>query len=677
MIYCCHNLIRYITDVSFVWQITCIPWLEPPKTREQANLQRKQGIRLSLSDAQKRTCLLHEFVYYIFDSILIPLVRANFYVTESQIHRNRLFYFRHDMWRRLTEKPLEDLQSSMFQPLKHEKAQRLLARRSFGHGSLRLLPKTTGTRPILNLRRRAMQPACWSGRNGGAAILGPSINSIVTPISNVLNYESARNPMALGSALRSVGEISPRLKSFKERLQQQQQQQPPKENGRSGQEQPGALYFVKLDIQSCFDTIPQEQLLSLIERTVSENSYLVSKHVEFGPPIGSNTSWSGGKPGPAKPTRKFVARATSVSRPQSLTDTITTAGGKGNRVFVDTLNQREHTTNKLLDLLDEHVRNNLAKVGKKYVRQRNGIPQGSVLSSLLCNLFYGELERKVLGFTQSDQALLLRLIDDFLLITSDPEIAMQFLQTMMKGQPEYGVTVNPSKSLVNFEANINGITVPRLIDNTLFPYCGYLIDTHTLEIHKDQDRLLEGGDSAAMTLSDALTVESTRIPGRSFNQKMLKTFQLQLQSIYLDTSHNSTLVALSNLYGSFVTCAMKMYRYMKSLRGRAHPRPPVITRTIRDLINMTYGLIRTKQQQAVVGNKGGPRFECSVQQPQVQYLAATAFRFILGRKQTRYGTVLRWLDAVWKLGKPRSDADMVVLQQVIRRGNSIFGEWRF
>lgn len=117
-------------------KITSIPWLEPPKLTSESS-----QCKLSQSDMQKRTELLHEFIHYLFDSILIPLIRTHFYVTESQSHRNRLFFFRHDVWRRLTEQPLATLKSNVFEELKPEMAQKVLGRRSLGYSFLRLLPR--------------------------------------------------------------------------------------------------------------------------------------------------------------------------------------------------------------------------------------------------------------------------------------------------------------------------------------------------------------------------------------------------------------------------------------------------------------------------------------------------------------------------------------------------------
>lgn len=625
-----------------------------------------------MSDLQKRTELLYELIYYIFDSILIPLIRTNFYVTESQVHRNRLFYFRHDVWRRLTEQPLAQLTSTMLEEVKPAKAQRMFSRRPLGSSSLRLLPKATGVRPIFNLRRRALVKSTWAGKKN--SFLGPSINSTVAPVYNMLNYEKSRNPFRMGAALQSVGDIHPRLKQFKEHLQRRQVD-PQLES-----QQP--LYFVRLDIQSCFDTLPQHKLIRLVERLVSEEAYHITNHAEIRQSDEFNCAWPmHGRQ--ARAARKFVGRAAPAQNPIHLPDAISSCGTskKKETVFVDNLKQKEYNTEDLLDLLDEHVRNNLIRIGKKYFRQRHGIPQGSVLSSILCNLFYAELEREILDFLHTDEALLLRLIDDFLLITTSVDLATCFLRVMLKGHPAYGVSVNPAKSLINFTASASGIQIPRLVGTSLFPYCGNLIDTRTLEVYKDQERVLEGADSAVAPISNSLTVELARVPGRSFHRKAITSLTAQLQPMYLDTRHNSTAAVLLNLYTSFVTTAMKMYQYLKSLPSRARPSPQVVIRTIKDAILAAYNVCRTQRgERSVPGNAEVAEcspFACSVQKPQVQYLAAAAFRFVLRRKQTRYAEVLRWVELVWKAARPNSDRAALRMAQVVRNGNSTFDGWRF
>lgn len=136
---------------------------------------------MSQSDVKKRWEMFHEFIYYVYDSLLIPLIRSNFHVTESNVHRYRLFYFRHDVWKSLAEPALSNLKLSMFQELPLQQASRIFDRRKLGYSQIRLLPKEKGIRPIMNLRRRMIKQ--------GTRYLGSSINSILAPVHNVLSYE--------------------------------------------------------------------------------------------------------------------------------------------------------------------------------------------------------------------------------------------------------------------------------------------------------------------------------------------------------------------------------------------------------------------------------------------------------------------------------------------------------
>ena len=156
-------------------QITTIAWLRPPGQNNAGNL--------SKSDLDKRFEIFLEFVYWLFDSFLIPLIRTNFHVTESSAHRNRLFYFRHDIWRMLAEPALTTLRLNMFEELPRASTAKLLSARRLGFSDIRLLPKKQGFRTIMNLRRRQQV------LRNGAMSLGRSINAVMTPAFNVITYE--------------------------------------------------------------------------------------------------------------------------------------------------------------------------------------------------------------------------------------------------------------------------------------------------------------------------------------------------------------------------------------------------------------------------------------------------------------------------------------------------------
>jgi hypothetical protein len=156
-------------------QIASLAWLRPPGQDNDA--------KLSKSDFEKRKELFLEFVYWLFDSFLIPLIRSNFHVTESNVHRNKLFYFRHDVWRMLTEPSLTTLKANMFEHVPSDRMARLLSMRPLGFSKIRLLPKRNGFRTIMNLKRRQQVM-----RNGTMS-LARSINTVMTPVFNVITYE--------------------------------------------------------------------------------------------------------------------------------------------------------------------------------------------------------------------------------------------------------------------------------------------------------------------------------------------------------------------------------------------------------------------------------------------------------------------------------------------------------
>lgn len=313
------------------------------------------------------------------------------------------------------------------------------------------------------------------------------------------------------------------------------------------------LYFVKADVQSAFDTIPQEAVLKLMTAIPSQTNYKVFKHAEVRAgekfltgtvtAVHDDGDGTAAKP-PPKPSRRWnwTAYPSDESRPflqrldgdnssSSSSSSVAAAAARQrkNTVFVNSAAQTRHDTRGLLQLLAEHVTDNHIKVGKKMYRQRRGIPQGSVLSSYLCNYLYADLEAKHLGFLREDGgggsgsgsgSVLLRLTDDFLLITTDRRKAQRFAAVLHRGVPEYGVQVNPKKSLANFAVSVaaaaaapsgNGdgpqpqqqqqqqqpVQIATVDSGADFPYCGVLINCRTLEVRKDVRRDQQTGEFLA------------------------------------------------------------------------------------------------------------------------------------------------------------------------------------
>jgi hypothetical protein len=75
---------------------------------------------------------------------LTPL-QATFFVTDNSQYRNRIFYFRKDVWQAISKPALGRLISDNFTALEASK---------FEYSCLRLLPKGANIRPITNMKRR-------------------------------------------------------------------------------------------------------------------------------------------------------------------------------------------------------------------------------------------------------------------------------------------------------------------------------------------------------------------------------------------------------------------------------------------------------------------------------------------------------------------------------------------
>ena len=110
-----------------------------------------QGRFESLSKNEIRTNLSidADFAFWIFDNLLVSMLRSHFYCTEGSRCGNRIFYFRKPVWAKAVEKELKRLVSAKI--LEHLVIQ--IPKTNLA--KLRFVPKPNGSlRPIMNLAYR-------------------------------------------------------------------------------------------------------------------------------------------------------------------------------------------------------------------------------------------------------------------------------------------------------------------------------------------------------------------------------------------------------------------------------------------------------------------------------------------------------------------------------------------
>lgn len=170
------------------------------------------------------------------------------------------------------------------------------------------------------------------------------------------------------------------------------------------------------------------------------------------------------------------------------------------------------------------------KIGPHFYLQKSGIAQGSVLSPLLCSVFFGHLDEHILmpllhqtpqpasacsnelknqqkgdnefhdsveapKVLENGETVLLRLIDDSLLISTSQSCVARFVQLMHDGFEEYGCHANRQKTAVSFDLLLNknqgkiAHGVYMTSDGASFMrWSGLLINCCTLEVQADYTR---------------------------------------------------------------------------------------------------------------------------------------------------------------------------------------------
>ena len=72
------------------------------------------------------------------------------------------------------------------------------------------------------------------------------------------------------------------------------------------------------------------------------------------------------------------------------------------------------------------------QVGDQHYIQKAGISQGSVLSTLMCSLYYAHMEGSLPARAPGDVRM--RVVDDYLYVTPNSGRAQAFLDTMLAGE---------------------------------------------------------------------------------------------------------------------------------------------------------------------------------------------------------------------------------------------------
>lgn len=557
-------------------------------------LCRSRGGRQSTADHCVAELLLVQILRWLFGGLIVPLLSSNFYVTESEFSGQKVLFYRRPVWSVFRRLSMNKLLDQQYTEISAQEASRRLSVQRMGFSRLRLLPKATGVRPIALLCKRAhiltsgMEPKksairgasdddeCELALGGLTKKLksshGPvngwfrghrkisqetllSTNQILNSAFSVLTYEQQRDGELFGAGLNGLFYLYPRYRRFVEHLKNNQRGSP--------------LYCCSVDIRSCYDNIDQKHLSGVIESILSEDDYLIQRYDIFHPFESMSRV--------LKQQRKRVGPPESFRALYSIVDGL---GGDFRRsVFSDCVSTSTIQRKLLLDQLKEHLTSHLVTVsdrkGDRYLLQSTGIPQGSVLSTLLCNFYYGSVERRLLprklvdshSLLREEPAgdLLVRMVDDFMLWTTDLEVLRDFLVVMDRGDRDLGVQINKDKTKVSTSVSFQGkdgmmtlLSPCQEAVSGFFPWCGMLFDLRNGHVRVDYSRFYDGQSG------NSLTVERSRNEGEKFAVAMKAFVRPRCVPLLFDMAINDVHNQMVNFFQLLLLGGVRMCEYLRS-----------------------------------------------------------------------------------------------------------------
>ncbi|OQS06032.1 hypothetical protein THRCLA_20460 [Thraustotheca clavata] len=479
-------------------------------------LNSKISVVVPTEITQRRQHLVH-FIQWIWAQIIQPMLRTNFYITtvEGQFYHTtslgshcvhieiQLAFSIHEPSRKLAT---FDLQNTLLRQVSDNYQNSTKDIMS----TIRFVPKAKGVRPIMNLSKHGHYSTNQNLRNS----------------FYVLKHEVQNRPRLLGASAMSSSAIYSKLLKYRDSWINYGQPQ---------------LYYVTLDIERCFDTMKAERLLQLLPSILTQEEYLIRHHSYV------------------NPSRRFrsehpVVTPGNYSRFDKL---IATTNPRSNTVYIDGVLYDSITKEQVLNQLKAHLCANHVQIGEKLYIQSEGIPQGSVLSSLLCNLYYAAFEKVVLLSQiqyNRQHDVLLRYTDDFCFITSKQSQAQQFMNIMHRGASSFGCQVNPTKTRTN------------MFDPSLpMTWCGIVLNPMTMEIKANYSKLIRNPSSVSSPLLSCVTVRCGRKLSTWFVRRITSTSLDKCHALYFSSTMNSLETIRINAYELLMVLSMKAMYLLRIL----------------------------------------------------------------------------------------------------------------
>ncbi|QCD95571.1 telomerase reverse transcriptase [Vigna unguiculata] len=594
--------------------------------------------------------LLEKWIFWYFSYLVVPLLQANFYITENGKGKHDIYYYPKPIWEKFMTNTIDRFGDGRYSHLNDVDVHNILRARPFGFSKLRLQPKENGVRMVANLKGFSTMPLPLSNigvrkyRTEGKVNHQkvnykryPSVNSVLRDAHIILKKILFEKPDNLGSSVFDYNGVYRKLCPYL-----LGQKRTPEISSK--------LFIVTSDVFQAFDSIDQNNLLGIVKDVLLKDEYFLKEYEQI--VCTKKSLW----------VQKQSTMLDETSNNGVTQFTSFASFHSRHCVFVNQERCKLVKKKDLLSYLTEYVKHNVLQFDGKFYLQNVGIPQGGVLSSLLCSMYYGHLEKclifpfleKILESgcckenndeqtsshdkVSSSSYMLMRFLDDFLFISTSKKQADSFFSRLQRGFRGYNCYMNEKKFGANFDVeSISGSSLNRVYvgedgATSFLRWSGLLINCSTMEIQADYTKYLGNH------LSSTLTVRWQGKPGINLKEKLCLYLRPKCYPIFFDSKINSAAVVRLNVFQAFLLCAMKFHCYIRDLSFVCKLPKRYCSNIIQRSLRYMHVLIKRRMHTVRLNSDVEPILE--LEKEEVEWLGFHAFIQVLKRKESRHKELL-------------------------------------
>ncbi|CAK9300903.1 unnamed protein product [Gordionus sp. m RMFG-2023] len=253
------------------------------------------------------------------------------------------------------------------------------------------------------------------------------------------------------------------------------------------------LYFIIADLNKCYDNIDTQKLYSILTELIIQLSppFYYCSYYEIKKQNSKKFSNDGyvihnTREAKINKNLKFLFSRTKQDALEDISDSNSKffTNNCSNEIKYNLIYIRKQSEIKTLQLntilqavslhvFHKYIKENFSSPRKIYriYKLSKGIPQGSSLSSLFCDMYLGHMEKLLFkSIFNSKQCFIVRNVDDYLFITPLYIEANRFLELLHSGVAECSLKINTNKLNHNLYLNADQISWCGYDFNTKYPF---------------------------------------------------------------------------------------------------------------------------------------------------------------------------------------------------------------